>query len=94
MLYYTMGHELVHVSQNINFKGDSYMDNISDFATLKEYFAYSFQKFVLGDNENIKLSSFYPEMVRRCMTEFNEYIEKLNYQKLYWIQSANYNYPF
>ena len=94
MLYYAMGHELVHVSQNIHLKSDSYMDNISDFATLKEYFAYSFQKFFLGDSENIKLNSFTSEIVRRCMIEFNEYVEKLNYQNLSWIQSANFIYPF
>ena len=93
-LFYTMGHELVHVSQNIACKNEMYLEKISNFVTLKEYFAYSFQKYVLGDENNIRLNSFTPEVMRKCMSEFDEFVPKLNYQGLSWIDSIKYVYPF
>ncbi len=90
-LFFTMGHELVHVSQFAALANQSrsllykpYFDELLD------YHAYSYQNSLGG----LKYNSFSNNDVMRLATQYPNYFKSLNYMMFNWTHSASFKYPF
>ena len=95
-LFYVMGHELMHVYQNILLKGEPYPDNQVDYqvlTNLKEFYAYNFQKEILGDDSK-KLPPCTAEEIRESLIKYPLYNERFQYFSFDWIKTINFIYPF
>ncbi len=90
-LFFTMGHEFVHVSQFAALAGQStrllYQPGFID---LLEFHAYSYQH-SLGD---LQLNSFTPDVVRGLVTQYPTYFNTLSYMNFGWTSLASFVYPF
>ncbi len=90
-LFFTMGHELVHVSQFASLAGQSSsILSQPGFIDLLEYHAYSYQHFIGG----LKLNSFTPSVVRNLATQYPIYFNSLGYMNYGWTRTASFTYPF
>jgi RHS repeat-associated protein len=90
-LFFTMGHEFVHVSQFAALAGQSTsLLSQPGFMDILEFHAYSFSNGLGGGN----LSYFTSDMVKSFMTNYPSYFNSLNYINFPWTSSVNYIYPF
>jgi RHS repeat-associated protein len=99
-LYFTMGHEFVHVSQIAVLAGESmsllqtiisFNGNTAHFTRdLLEFHAYSYQHSVGGTS----IVSFAPSLVREMANQWSSYFNKLGYSNFGWTKTANFIYPF
>jgi hypothetical protein len=99
-LYFTMGHELVHVSQYAALAGQytsilrqSFIYNgqtISFTHDMMEFHAYSFQHSVGGT----QLNSFPPDLVSEMAKQWPGYFKMLGYTNFGWTNTTHYKYPF
>jgi hypothetical protein len=92
-LFFTMGHEFVHVSQFAYLGSIGAASSIlkqPGFIDMLEFHAYSYQHLLGGTH----LSSFTPDMVRTLSTQYPNYFNALGYLNFGWTSSANYIYPY
>ena len=90
-LFFSMGHEFVHVSQFAALAGQaSSLLTQPGFMDLLEFHAYSFSNGLGGG----KLSSFTRDMVISFMTKYPSYFNSLSYISFPWTSSVNFSYPF
>ncbi len=90
-LFFTMGHEFVHVSQFASLAGQPIgLLSQPGFIDMLEFHAYSYQN-VLG---GVKMNSFTPDMMRNMMSNYPSYFNSLNYTNFGWTNSASFRYPF
>jgi len=90
-LFFTMGHEFIHVSQFIALTGESVnLINKPLFRGMLEFIAYSYQNSIGGGTG---MNSFRGSM-KDMMTTYGDYFKKLNYFNYGWINTVNYKYPF
>jgi hypothetical protein len=92
-LFFTMGHEFVHVSQFASLAGTSVnLINQPLFGEMLEYHAYSYQNSIGGGSG---MNSFKSSM-KDMMTIYKDYFMKLHYMKFPWTTngSAEFCYPF
>jgi hypothetical protein len=95
-LFYVLGHELMHVYQNIILKGEPYPANTVDsniMTNLKEFFAYNFQKEILGDTSK-KLPPCTTDEIREFVSKYPAYNEQFQYFNFDWIKTIHFKYPF
>jgi len=90
-LFFTMGHELVHVSQYAALAGQSTsLISKPGFIDLLEFHAYSYQHSLGG----LQLNSFTPDVVRSLAAQYPTYFRTLSYVNFGWTSSASFVYPF
>ncbi|GAB1403565.1 hypothetical protein MASR1M74_07430 [Lentimicrobium sp.] len=99
-LYFTMGHELVHVSQYAALAGQptsilrqSFVYNgqtVRFNHDLMEFHAYSYQNSLGGT----QLNSFPPDLVRAMAKQWPSYFNMLGYTNFGWTGTTSYIYPF
>lgn len=88
-LFYTIGGEMVHVSQHWALRGES-KNLLKDglFLGMMEYWEYSYRN-NLG--KNFKARGFNPAIY---MNKYPDFYEKLNYMNFDWTSNSNFKYPF
>ena len=90
-LFYTMGHEFVHVSQYAALVGQPVsLLNQSGFKDMLDFHAYSYQNSIGG----LQYNSFTREEIKIWMSTFPEYFKLTNYINFPWINNVTFNYPF
>lgn len=90
-LFFTMGHEFVHVSQFAALAGQSTsLLSQPGFIDLLEFHAYSYQHSLGG----LQLNSFTPDFVRGLATQYPTYFNTLGYSNFGWTSLASFVYPF
>jgi len=98
-LFFSMGHELVHVSQFASLAGQQssllqqsfiYNDEIFNFGNLMDYHAYSYQNAIGGTT----LNAFPRGLVNALQTQFPSYFNSMNYTNFGWTNTASYTNPF
>jgi hypothetical protein len=90
-LFFTMGHEFVHVSQFASLAGQSSsLTSQVGFRDLLEYHAYSYEYNILGSSN---YGGFTPTDVRQLMTQFPSYFRSLSYTNYHWTTATNFIYP-
>jgi RHS repeat-associated protein len=91
-LFFTMGHELVHVSQNAALAGKSLSDlnKIPFFKALKEHYAYDYENF-LG-KEHVYPVLTHTELRNIATGKLSKYMDLLRHSNYPWAQ--NINKPF
>ena len=91
-LFFSMGHEFVHVSQYASLAGQaSSLLRQPGFIDLIEYHAYSYEYNVLGSSN---YGGFTPVAVGDLMRQFPNYFHTLSYTNYPWTTTANFIYPF
>lgn len=91
-LFFTMGHEFIHVSQIASLGGLA--DNLISqpgFVDILEYHASSYEHSVLN---NPLAGGYSPADVRSLMNQFPSYFQQLSYMNFPWSKTANFIYPF
>jgi RHS repeat-associated protein len=90
-LFFTMGHEFVHVSQIGALRGLplSIWRN-PNFQKMIEFHAYNYENSIGGT----RLSAFPRSVVRELATQFPKYFNAMSYTNFGWTTTANYKYPF
>jgi RHS repeat-associated protein len=99
-LYFTMGHELVHVSQYAALAGQptsilkqSFVYNgqtIRFNHGMMEFHAYSYENSLGGT----QLNSFSPDLVKAMAKQWPSYFNMLGYRNFGWTGTSNFIYPF
>ncbi len=93
-LYFTMGHEFVHVSQVSALVGQpaSLLDN-NAFINMTEYHAYKYSNGVLGDPETggFNFNIFTEDNFRQ---QFPRWFDRLSPTNFDWTQNVEFKYPF
>ena len=90
-LFFTIGHEFVHVSQFAALAGQSTKLLFQPgFIDLLEFHAYSYQHSLGG----LQLNSFTPDVVRGLATQYPTYFNTLGYTNFGWTSLASFVYPF
>ena len=98
-LYWTMAHELVHVSQYAALAGQpsSILDYISpsgaDWNYIMDYYAYSYE-LSIGNTNLQYMSSFSKDITNEFFLRFPDVIPKLHYVNYPWTQNTHFVYPF
>jgi len=87
-LFFTMGHEFIHVSQFASLAGLS-TDIVS--VRLLDFHAYSYEYNVLGSGN---YGGFTPSDARQLMLQYPNYFQSLHYMNFPWTTRANFIYPF
>ena len=88
-LFFTMGHEFVHVSQFAALAGQPASILTPDFISMLEFHAYSYQNSLGG----LQLSSFTRENIIRWSTTYNQF-NAMNYLSFPWTFNHSFVYPF
>ncbi len=90
-LFFTIGHELVHVSQFAAMANEaSLLAKDLGFMELMEFHAYSYQNSLGG----LELNSFPRNIVTSLVEKFPLYFDCLNYSNFKWTSTASFVYPF
>lgn len=90
-LFYSMGHELLHVSQFSFLIGQPYSLTKNEiFSSMIEYYAYSYQNFLGGTS----LSSWTKEDIIIMNNTFPQYFKGCNYSNFPWTYNNHFNFPF
>lgn len=90
-LFFTMGHEFVHVSQVAALAGQSTsLLSQPGFIDLLDFHAYSYQHSLGG----LQLNSFTRDVVRGLATQYPTYFNTLGYTNFGWTSLASFVYPF
>lgn len=90
-LYYTMGHELVHVSQYAALAGELEMKfNTELFTDLLEFHAYSYESILGGKS----LNSFDSNIIKSIYTQYPVQWKSMGWSNFEWTKTANFKYPF
>lgn len=88
-LFFTMGHEFVHVSQFAALAGQSASILTPDFISMLEFHAYGYQNSLGG----LQLSSFTRDDVTRWATTYSQF-NAMNYINFPWTFNHSFIYPF
>ena len=90
-LFFTIGHELVHISQFAAMANEpiSFIYDL-DFIALSEFHAYSYQNSLGG----LELNSFPRDVVTSLAAKFPLYFDCLYYSNFKWTSTASFVYPF
>jgi len=90
-LFFTMGHEFVHVSQFAALAGQSTsLLSQPSFIDLLEFHAYSYQHYLGG----LQLNSFTTDVVRGLSAQNPTYFNTLGYRNFPWTSNSSFIYPF
>jgi RHS repeat-associated protein len=90
-LFFTMGHEFIHVSQFASLTGTSVsLVNNPLFGEMLEYHAYSYQNAIGGGTG---MNSFRGSM-RDMVTTYKDYFMQLHYTRFPWTSNVEFCYPF
>jgi len=89
-LYRVMEHELVHVSQisQLACQTNTFINSVRG---IMEFQAYNYQSF---NGAGTMGNSFSAGEIRRFMTNFPSWFEKLSFMNYAWTKNYNYQYPF
>ena len=89
-LFFTMGHELVHVSQFAALSGaKALLVQNPDFKAMLDYHAYSYQNSLGG----LKFSSYTKDQLIGWATTYPQF-QAMNYIKFPWTSTHSFTYPF
>lgn len=90
-LFFTIGHELVHISQFAAMANEpiSLIHDV-DFRAMSEFHAYSYQNSLGG----LELNSFPRDVVTSLAAKFPLYFDCLYYSNFKWTSTASFVYPF
>jgi RHS repeat-associated protein len=88
-LFFTMGHEFVHVSQFAALAGESAAILTSDFVDMLDFHAYSYQNSLGG----LHLNSYTQEEIIRWANTYHQF-KAMNYQNFSWTFNHSFIYPF
>ena len=86
-LFFSMGHEFVHVSQYSVLAGLSHKLTV-DFVDMLEFHAYSFQNSLGGKSFN----AF--DNIRSVASKYGDLFKRLSYVNFSWTSNVTYKYPF
>lgn len=90
-LFFTMGHEFVHVSQFASLAGQSrQLLSQSGFLDLIEFHGYSYE-YSLGSPN---YGGYTAADAQRLMTQYPDYFKSLNYTNFPWTRTTKFLYPF
>lgn len=90
-LFFSMGHEFVHVSQYASLSGQSSsLLRQRGFTDLLEFHAYSYDNSLGSGN----MGGFTPAKVGELMRRFPNYFHQLSYTNYPWTANHNFIYPF
>ena len=89
-LFFTMGHEFVHVSQIASLAGQSTSVLTAGLLEVMEYHAYSYEYTRLGSKN---YGGFTPADVRSIATQYPNYFKSLNHANFSWSNNFNFVYP-
>lgn len=91
-LFFTMGHEFIHVSQFAALAGQPVSLINQSFVEIMEFHAHSFEWNVLGSGNSGGFNSIDASNMIR---QFPNHFEMLSYQKFPWaLTPKKFNYPF
>jgi RHS repeat-associated protein len=90
VLFSTMGHEFVHVSQIAALKGQMYTIFTSQFKDMMEYHAYSFSNQLTG-GVSLKANSFTVEEIKNFLSM--KFFNEMNFVNYEWRLSSRFVYP-
>ena len=88
-LFFTMGHEFIHVSQFAALAGQSSSILTPDFLDMLDFHAYSYQNLLGG----LKLNSYTREEILRWSTAYSQF-NSMNYINFPWSFKHSFVYPF
>lgn len=88
-LFFTMGHEFIHVSQFAALAGQSSSILTPDFLDMLDFHAYSCQNLLGG----LKLNSYTREEILRWSTTYSQF-NSMNYINFLWSFKHSFVYPF
>jgi hypothetical protein len=95
-LFFSMGHEFVHVSQFASLVGAK-SDLLSKplFHEMIEFHAYSYQHTLTANGvKGTIMNSFSQSTIKEMMSQYAEYFSKLNYINFPWTSNVKYAFPF
>ncbi|HOK36256.1 MAG TPA: hypothetical protein PK642_02590 [Paludibacteraceae bacterium] len=88
-LFFTMGHEFVHVSQFAALAGQRASILTQDFIDMLDFHAYSYQNSIGG----LQLNSYTREEILHWSTTYSQF-NSMNYINFPWSFNHSYIYPF
>ncbi len=88
-LFFTMGHELVHVSQFAALAGQHSRIITPDFLDMLDFHAYSYQNSIGG----LQLNSYTKEELLRWSSLYPQFSD-MNYINFPWTSNHSFQYPF
>ncbi len=88
-LFFTLGHEFVHVSQFAALAGQSSSILTPDFLDMLDFHAYSYQNSIGG----LQFNSFTREDILRWSTSYSQF-SSMNYINFPWTSNHSFIYPF
>ena len=88
-LFYTMGHEFIHVSQYAALAGLPASIRTTDFISMLEYHAYSYEHSLGG----VQLNSFTRDELIRWSSQYPQF-NNMGYMNFHWYKTAKFIYPF
>ncbi|MBU1014060.1 MAG: hypothetical protein KKG99_13760 [Bacteroidetes bacterium] len=88
-LFFTMGHEFVHVSQFAALAGQSRTLLTQDFLDMLDFHAYSYQNSLGG----LQLNSFTRDQIINWGTIYPQF-NSMNYTNFHWTFNHSFVYPF
>ena len=89
-LFFTMGHELVHVSQIAALAGQSGSLVTESFRNMMEFQAYSYEAFLGRET----LNSFTPAEISSWAKNFSKWFKSLHFMSFNWTRNYSFTYPF
>jgi RHS repeat-associated protein len=97
-LFFTMGHEFIHVSQfaYLGSIGTSVnLINTTSFRDMMEFHAYNYQSTLMADEvRGTNMNSFTNSYVRQLATQYQSYFPMLGHNNFGWTKNVLYCYPF